>query len=137
MRTFKQLKNQFVDKYKELQDIQSLMYGVQNFTHQKPDEQGFESYNFVCYFNSDTQEMGTTICDSSMTEIKLIGDVPVDVMCGYGAFCLAVLRWQEGEQDEFPCELGEDKQIAILDATEFKKQATVDTSSIEDEFSIR
>lgn len=132
MRKFNDLKLEFIEKWNELQDIQTEMYGVKSYHYKLAPDQTTVTYNFVCFFNADNQQMGTTICDSSMTELKLLSDIPTDVMCAYGAFCLSVLRWQNGEIEEFPCAVEDTKQIALLDTLEPSQPCK--SESIEDDY---
>ncbi len=129
---FIELASEYSRLYSSIQDVQQAMYGIQKFTN----DDG-TLYHFICFFNTSRYCMDTTIADAGLAEIKLIGDLPINVKAAFGAFNNALIAWVE-ERGEFPAHVPTQQQLHdLLHRRNTGQPPTITTRSIEDDYRIK
>jgi len=78
---------------RQLQEVQSAVYTV------LPAD---DEHKFICYFDTEHLGMGYTVTDKNMVEIKLLSDLPAEVLVGFGKFVDILETWQRTPDMDFP-----------------------------------
>jgi hypothetical protein len=77
----------------QLQELQSAVYTVM------PAD---DDHKFICYFDLDQQCMGYTVTDKNMVELKLLSDMPAEILIAFGKFVDILETWQRTSDMDFP-----------------------------------
>lgn len=93
--TFAELRNSIQQHLDSVNELKAMAYGIQEITCLE------KKYVFICYYDMETTEMGVTILDQHMSEIRMTSEIPKEVYVLFGAYSHAVTEWQEG-RGEFP-----------------------------------
>ncbi len=93
---FASVQSQIKDLQRQMQEIQSTCYVLY------PISDGFQ---FIAYYDLSDNSMGYTVVDANMVEIKLLGDLPADVLVGFGKFVDMLEQWQNDSTMDFPFSL--------------------------------
>lgn len=90
---FDVIQSQLKSLRSQMQEVQSAAYVIM------PVQDG---YQLISFLDAESFLMSYTLVNSDMIEVKLLSEVPVDVLVSYGKFVEAVERWQSGDIEEFP-----------------------------------
>jgi hypothetical protein len=54
-------------------------------------------YKFVSYYDQEASVMGFSVTDKHFTEIKMLSNMPPELMVAYGTFINNVRQWEAGK----------------------------------------
>lgn len=101
--TYEKLLQEANSVKQKLDELKTAVYVIVPFAEDGClDQFGSPRFFFVSYFDIEEMQMRFTITDKSMSEIRLLAEIPSDVMLGYCLFVERIRKWQEDRSTDFP-----------------------------------
>lgn len=90
---FKALLDRASELKREQQDLQSTAYVVFPVA---------DNFRFISFFDIEQLAMGYTVVDQNFVEVKMLSELPAEILVAFGKFVETIEMWQKDESMEFP-----------------------------------